>query len=646
MNQESGQKLGFDLNSLDLLLDSFSKSVADPACERPALYSAINGKIVACTESQASAILVKNRKGQIRVAHHAGWDKLPPKTGEELKQRVHDVFDSRRPPGAVSLTHSNAFMGISAPQNGLTFLYVLVRSKQDNELAGHVFSDLASEIASQIEVFENQRAADQKPKSALELTHLAQLVQNLGKSNNLNQMSFHLVNDLAKITKADRVTYVANSGKIKAVSGVSRVSFRTAVARLLSKVARMAVNSGGPIEWTGGEISVDGSRTPRGLAQLIHELPSFAGFAIPVVSAGRACGVLLLEFFAEENESEVERRELVNEAINFASPVMERVIQIDSIPAIGTLDLVFNRFLLKPVRVLITSVLFVAALLGLLYLLLGVQRPFEIYGEGTLQTVNNQHVFAQIEGEIDQLLVEEGSFLQPDQRLVVISSEDLEKELITIEGEIEEAKQELNNLRLADFEDQVNDQSSVDDTKTASDIERLKIRLKTLDARLAFFEEKKSDLVVHAPAAGQVTTTNLRQRLNGRPINRGDLLMTISDTEGDWEIELEIPDNRIEFVKQAQRENENVPLEVVFRLASDSQKTYRGSLTRLDYRSDERPDSESSVVLAYVDIDEAELGESLRLGTRVYGKIDCGERNNFFLLTYEAHNKIRQWLFH
>ena len=645
MKPDSGQKLGFDLNALDLVLDSFSKAVADPASERAALYALINNKVVACTESQASAILVKNKEGQIRVAHQFGWNELAPATEKELRIHLQQVFDGAQATGAKQLSQAGTFTGLCAPQNGLKFLFVLVRTHADSQLAGQVFSDLANEIASQIEVFENQRTADQKPKSILELTQLAQLVQHLGKSSSLDQMSFHLVNDLAKITKADRVTYVAATGKIRAVSGVSRVSFRTSVARVLSKIARMAVSSGGAIEWSEGEVVVDGKRPPRGLAQLVDELPSLAGFVIPVVSAGRPCGVLLLEYFSNENQMALERRELVNEAINFAAPVMGRTVQVYSIPAIGGLDLIFNRFLSRPVRALGVSLVLIAAVIGSLYLLFGVERPFEIYGEGTLQTSEIRHVFAQIEGEIDQILVEEGSVVKENQRLVIISSENLEKELITIEGEIEEAKQEMSNLRLADFEDQVNNQTSPDDTKTASDIERLKIRQATLESRLEFFEGQKSDLVVQSPIAGQITTSNLRQRLTGRPIDRGDLLMTVSDTGGAWELELEVPDNRIEFVKRAQAEKGDQPLEVVFRLASDSQKTYQGKLNRLDYRSDHRADSEKSIVRAYIDIDESELGDSLRLGTRVYGKINCGHRSNFFLLTYEARNKIREWLF-
>lgn len=644
MNQNSEQKIGVDLHTLDLLLDSFSTAVANPETDRNELYSAINHKVVACTESQASAILVQNKEGQIRVAQQTGWKELSPAVTSEIKDFVEELFRKQNVTGFNKLTHSTIYAGKCSPQNGLTFLFVLVRSQTDSELAGQVFGDLVAEIANQIEAYENQRAADHKPTSVLELTHLAQLVQNLGKSSSLDEMSFHLVNDFSKITKADRATYVSNAGRITAVSGVTKVSFRTSVARILTKIARLTVNSGGVIEWNDDQLTFDGKRTPRGLQALIQELPSIAGFSIPLEHEGRFGGVLLLEYFSEENIG-LERRELVNEAVGFAGPVIGRAVQVNSIPAIGLLDYVFNRVLVRPTRTAIWAAAFLGVLVGLAYLLFSVKRPFEIYGEGILQTVEKRHVFAQIEGEVDRLLVEEGQMLEQSQQLMVIASEDLEKELITIEGEIEEAKQELNNLLLSDFENETSDQMNSDDTKTASDIERVKIRLRTLNAKLAFFEGKKSDLVVNAPIDGQVTTTNLHQRLIGRPINRGDLLMTISDTDGPWELELEIPDNRVEFIKQAQREQEAQPLEVVFRLASDSRKTFVGHLQRLDYRSDQRDENKESIVLAYVEIDEPELAESLRLGTRVYGKINCGDRNNFFLLTYEARNKIREWLF-
>jgi len=654
MNSESGQRLGFDLNALDVVLDTFAQAAADPTTDRSQFYASINQKIVACTESKAAAILLKNRQGQVRIADEAGWKQLEASTRNELKSVVKHVYrdqgettNGQSDSGSFSktLANSTVFVSNCYPQNGMHFSFLLVRAKLEDEFAGQVFGDLANEIASQIEAFENVRFADHKPQSMLELTQIAQLIQNIGKSHSLSEMSFHLVNDLAKITKSDRVSYVSNSGKIHAVSGVSKISFRTSVARVLSKVARLSISSGGSLEWTDGELNVDGKRSPRGLRALVEQLPSVAGFAIPMKAAGITSGVLVFEYFESQSTQELERRELVNEAVNFASPVVSRAVQVYSIPGIGSLDALFNRFLVKPIRVFCTLALTLVVVGVCLYLLFGLQRPFEIYGEGTLQTVEDRHVFAQIDGEVDEILVKEGSFVDQNQQLLLVKSESLAKELIAIEGEIEEAKQEMRNLDLADFRASNDESPQDDETKIASDIERLKIRQETLNSKLAFYENKKKQLVVNSPIAGQITTPNLRQRLTDRPIDRGDLMMTVSDTNGQWEIELQIADNRIEFIKQAQVESEE-PLEVVFRLASDSEKTYTGKLERLDFRSDNRTDEEKTMVMAYVMIDEEELGESLRLGTRVYGKINCGQRHNFFLLTYEANHKIREWLFH
>lgn len=662
MTRETKQKLAFDLNTLDVLLDSIAQSAADPRVDRAALYASINNKLIASTQSLASAIFVQNKTGQVRVAHQSGLKELPQPLLNAIKPAVSDISTSRKSPIVRTIGHSRLYAGLSTPRNGLVFTYILIRDDQDNELAIQVFSDLVSEIAEQIRAFENLRVADQSNTSAAELTNIAQLVQNLGKARTLKEMSFHLVNDLAKITHADRVSYLSRDGKIQAVSGASRISFRTAVARTLTKIARLAKSTGASVEWNEGEVIVDGSRTPRGLRSLIEELPSTAGFAIPLTARGESAGLLLIEFFEPETAQqadpddtstavakpaqlarpELERRELVNQAVQFAMPVIGRAVQVFSIPAIGSLDLLFNRLLVRPVRSIIAFGLLVSSLLLAVYFLFGVTRPFEIFGEGLLQTVETQHIFAQIEGEVEELLVEEGATVEQGTRLAAVHSESLEKELILVEGEIAEANQELRNLELADFADPTAETPSA--TKNASDIERLKIRLTTLNKRLAFFDDQKKRLEVIAPISGVVTTPNLRQRLTERPIDRGDLLMTVANTDGQWEFELMIPDNRVEFVKAAQA-GQQQPLEVIFRLASDSKRTYRGTLRELDYRSESNESEELATVRAIVDVDEAELGDSLRLGTRVYGKISCGQRSNYFLLTYEIENKIRQWLF-
>ena len=664
MSDEASLKLGFDLSTLDILLDSFARSGSDPSIDRGRFYADINRKMVASTQSIASAIWVKSSSGQIRPIHQIGWDKIPDDQRGLLQDLVRGALSEARTAVSKDLTNLKAFTGVSTTLNGLTFAYLLVRpssNSSESEIVDQIFEDLTGEIAAQIETFENARASSHRVKSERDLTHIAQMVQNLGKAETLQQMAFHLVNDLAKITDASRVTYLNNRGKVLAISGVSQVSLRTSVARDITRVAKSALRHGCPFEWADGEVVDDAQSTPRDIRQIKDRLPSPTGFAFTIGGDGPQCGALLLEYFsdaasesaADQQQLGIEQRELINETIQFTSPVIQRNFRLFSIPAIGGMDLLFNRLMVRPVRLLGWLALFGLVFLLVCYGLFFVQRPFEIYGEGVLRPAQQQHVFSQVEGEVVQLLVEEGANVKQGQTLLTIASKTLEKELIAIEGEIGEARQELQNLKLADSDQATGSDIADDETQKASDIERLKIRLESLNAQLQFFENRKSQLTVQAPISGQVTTPELRQRLTTRPIDRGDLLMTLAEVDGQWEVELKIPDNLILFVTRAMHEadengEENAeiqPLDVEFRLASASKKTYDGQLKSVDFRSDLRSDQEESIVLTEIAIDESELGDSLRLGARVYGKIDCGKRSNFFLLTYEIRNRLRQWWF-
>jgi hypothetical protein len=111
-----------------------------------------------------------------------------------------------------------------------------------------------------------------------------------------------------------------------------------------------------------------------------------------------------------------------------------------------------------------------------------------------------------------------------------------------------------------------------------------------------------------------------------------------------------IPDNRVAFIKEFHAatndpDSKKKPA-VRFRVAADSEQLFDGEIRKFDYRVKKSPEDAQSYSRALVDIDETKLAENLRLGVRVIAKIDCGERSNFFLLTYELKDKIREWFFY
>ena len=644
MVNEINSSIGFDLTALDVLLDSITANANQRGVDRGVFYSSLHRKIIASTKSTASLAWVAHQNGQVRSVN-TDWGSLSGENQDEVQLLIKQHLNQKPVQAAstLQLSYGKAYLDSRQARNGLRFIYVLVRSTDDSQLVEQVFADLISEIVGQIEIFENAQTASKPHKSAQDLSLVAQLMQNLGKSSSLKELSFHLVNDVAKITNADRVSYLDSTGKMQAISGASQMSFRTATVRNLVLLGKAALLAKHGFDWQQEQVNFDGKRLPRHTPQLIADTESPVGYVVPCMAGKKSNGVLILEYFSDEEQT-IERRELINEVVNFASPVIRRCTQVHSIPAIGILDTIFNRIFVGPLRLLAWCIgVGVLAWLAI-YALFLVPRPFEISGEGALLPVNQQHVFAQFEGEVGQLLVSENSIVASQQKLLVIESSDLEKEFISVEGEIAETQQTLRNLNLTEGESE-GEAAVAEATQKAAEVERLKIRLASLNARLKFYEEQQAKQTVFSPIDGIVTTQNLRQRLVGRPINRGDLLMTVAQTGGSWKIELKIPDNRIEFVTERQKASNQQPVSVSFRLKSDSTKTYQGLLTSLDYRSDLRDGEERTSVIATISVDEQELGQSLRLGARVYGKVDCGQRNNFYLLTYELRNRINEWMF-
>jgi multidrug efflux pump subunit AcrA (membrane-fusion protein) len=640
-NQPTAAKI--NLHSLDAILNAFVVAAQDSEQNRGSLYRDFHTRITEATCSLASAVFAKLGDSQFNLVSQAGWQQLDSAAIASVKSAIKRRYRKSRNPPGPSPQEIDTFVGkTSSLDNGVEFFYVLVRPTESEPAVAQVLGDLVQEIANQIETYEIRRTVREKPKAIRDLTHLAQLVQNVGKSKSMVQLAMHLVNDIAKSTQCDRVCFFNPSGKLLAVSGVTQASLKTALARNLTRIARLVKSSGQAIELVDHQFTFDNSRRHRKAVRLVEQLDSEAIYVAPLKSGKRCCGIVSFEYFQDGlSDDWASQRNLIDESMAFVAPIVDRATSINSIPGIGLLDWLFNRLLVRPVRLLMWMCVFAALGVAAYYFLMLVPRPMEIRAEGTLQPIEKRNVFSPRDGEIKSLLVTEGSFVDSGKQLLSIESKTLEDQRIVIEGELAEVNQQLQTLSLADFgNNSLQDDDATDRrTQAASEIERYKGKVLTLEKRLVLLQQQDAELQVLAPIAGQVTTPNIEHRLNARPLDRGDLLMTISDTAGQWQIEMLVPDNRIEFIKSSKDPR------VRFRLAADSETVYEGKIREFDYRVTPAETDSETYVRVEVDVDESDLSGKLLQGSRVIAKIDCGEKNNLYLLTYEIRNKIREWFF-
>ncbi len=274
---------------------------------------------------------------------------------------------------------------------------------------------------------------------------------------------------------------------------------------------------------------------------------------------------------------------------------------------------------------------------GLLY----TPARLEMEARGTLQPVVQQDVFAGIDGRVEKVLVAHRDRVlgpnpqtdRPGTLLCVLRSYELEEEMARLVGERATLEERLAAISRALLERQL---PTVESDRLSAEQASVRQRLQSLDAQLALCRRKQEELSIHSPIDGEIITWDVAGLLLHRPVLRGDRLLRIAQTEGPWQVELEVPEDRIGHILQAQQ-NADSPLRVRFILAADPSKTYEGILQQIHSGAELRG-SEGRSVLATVQIEKTEVSPLLP-GSEVRAQVDCGRCS----LGYRLFHDLIAW---
>jgi len=266
-----------------------------------------------------------------------------------------------------------------------------------------------------------------------------------------------------------------------------------------------------------------------------------------------------------------------------------------------------------------------------------IPTELKIEARGKLQPAKRSNVFAPVDGIVTGTVqVRHGSIVAAGADLLTLHSPELEFELARVDGELETAKRRRKSLEAARLNrsrsgSAINDPEQI---RLAADEEEALQQVDGLEKQLTELKNQMAALVVKSPRAGQVLTWDVEQSLAARPVHKGQLLLSIGDVAGDingaspWELELQVPDDRIGYVKDAERAaKEREPAEKVvveFVSASAPQTVYKAALRETAQLSEAQREGEATVrVLADVDVKEMPRAE-LRPGAVVVAKVHCG----------------------
>lgn len=483
---------------------------------------------------------------------------------------------------------------------------------------------------------------------------LTRFAEQVGGEPDLMRTAMAMANEGRRLLHCDRLSVLLATprrARLLAVSGVDRVERRSRAAQALERLATMALQLDEPIHYTD---TADGDPPAAFLPQIDEVIDKYVDefharqvlvmpIAAPAGGAARSAtrGVLVAEQFAGAGETL--DRSYVAELASVAAPAMATAIAWHELPLgsvlrwVGWLRMPRNLFRLGVVAVMLAAI--AAALLT-------IQTPLRIDVRGELRPVNRQDVFAPRSAIVDSLATEHGDQVSSGQTLLVLRDPELAAEIERIRGEQSKVERQLDAARATRSTANASNSDPLDLYRLSGEEQQLKTELSNLAQQLQLLTQQAESLVVISPLDGMVTTWQVAERLApGRPVERGQVLVSVANTRGDWILELSVPDERVDMLRQASQ-----PLRVEYRLGSDSSRMHSATVTHIAHRVDvvATPSGEQQRQLRIEATPDDAIPDELRAaalrpGGSVRARIVVGDKPLAYVLTNDLWRTIRNW---
>ncbi|MEZ6090490.1 MAG: HlyD family efflux transporter periplasmic adaptor subunit [Pirellulaceae bacterium] len=468
-----------------------------------------------------------------------------------------------------------------------------------------------------------------------------------------------IANDGRELLQCDRLSVLLRKGKqmkLESVSGVDLLDRRSQTLFAIERLARDTALDDRSCWFRESEVSADAFPAVK---QYFADTEAERVGLVAIHSTGHETGekeplaLFVVEYFDSNDrfEEDVLQGRAEWMALH-ASSAIGNASRVSRLP--------FSRFsrwldanVLHGRRVSFTLILALAIIGGVIGLCV-VPAQFVIEARGELQPVHQELIFAPREGIVTSLPAIEqanmkgdtttGTRVQPEDIVVQLQNSELEYQLTTLLGEQATTDQQLDSTAV--ILEQIG-RSSDPQQRTRFDeltaqSQELRVRKQALEKRIKLLRDELATLSVRAGMAGEILTWKVVDELMLKPVQQGERLMRIIDPDGPWRLELYVPDRHIGYV-QAGRQSRTEPQMLTFIHKSDPQREYHGVVSEIAMSTEWYPQY-GAAVRVVGEIRQDEQMTSLRPGTTVIAKIDCGRKPMGYVWLYDLIDTVRMKL--
>lgn len=482
--------------------------------------------------------------------------------------------------------------------------------------------------------------------------HFARMVHD---NLEMRDTAFTIANEGRQLIGCDRVSVAIKKGrkcKVEATSGQDTIENRSNIITALNSLATR-VTSAGQSLWYDGSVE----DLPPQLEEAIEDYVD--------LSHGRTIAVLPIRRPEKVVEGDVQSKELVQREDLSKREIIGALIveqiesQVDSETLRSRCDLVYEHaaralnnsmshndlFLMPLWRTLgratwmfkgsalpkTTAVLtLIAVAIAAMFL---IRIDLDLEANGVLQPKMQQQVFAHTDGEVEEVYVDHAQQVVAGQPLLKLKNRELEIQKTELIGQLEETLERKVSLG-ALSSDSSGDR--IERMKLLGELDELEKRRETIVEQIKLVEEREAQLIRTSPINGVVMDWKLKEKLRARPVRTGQVLVNIADPNGDWELELMMPEKRMKYLDDAIKESSDSSLPVDFIMSTDPSLDHAGKLYVDSIHQRAQMDPTDGAVVKLRVVPDSMEGISRRPGAKVIADVTCGKRSAAFVWFHEV----------
>ena len=475
-----------------------------------------------------------------------------------------------------------------------------------------------------------------------ELVRFTRLVHS---SLDVAQTAYTIAHEGRSLLACDRFSVVVRRGtslRTEAVSGVESIDPYSATAETLSELAAVVSAAGEPLLFDG-----DFSSLPPQMETVLErflDCGGARGLAVFPIYAPRGpegsakpetapLGAVVAEFFGEEKGVAAlpAKMSVLREHVCLA---LNNALECDQTPLFRPLNALTRSPLYQSARganrwLIALGACVLAAAIGMIPI------PFNARASGVL-TPAASRVFAPVDGKIVELRVKHGDNVHKGDVLAQLRNEKLEADVEYLRGDLASKEDSLLALRR-----RRSDKTTTRDADIVAELSQLESEVEYLHKAVAIRERELASQTVVAPVSGKVQTWDLEQRLNQRPVQRGQLLLEIAESPERWRLDLELPERYAGCVVEHSKVSGGA-LQASYVTGADASVARTAAIQQISMRMNKNNENQL-VLTATADIQEPPPHCSA--GQTVFARIECGQKPLAIAIGYDLIDIARRMWF-